>query len=91
MNLIRLLFMVLSPTIKNIELPVCKNCIHFLPFHANKPEDMGMLGKCNMYGTKNIITGAIHYEFAEHARQNLFQCGQGGGNYEEKVIQNVPK
>lgn len=85
MNLTRMLFMLLSPAIQNSKLPVCKNCIHFLPYNVKTPEEDYNLGKCAMYGKKDILSGIIANEYAQHVRHNIFQCGKGGYQYEEKA------
>lgn len=43
-------------TIKNINLPVCANCRHFIGYKYNPNENLEM-GKCRLFGKKNIVTG----------------------------------
>jgi hypothetical protein len=68
-----LFFYLIKTFIKNFDLPVCKDCIHFLkPVHSDT-----YLGKCKLFGTKDIITGQINYEYAEHCR-NTDKCSKNG-------------
>jgi len=41
--------------------------------------------RCNKFGEKNIITGKITYEPAEHCRQNQNLCGTVGNYYLENA------
>lgn len=84
MHLTRLLMMSLCSQkqfIQNIDVPSCKNCKYFLPYENDK-QDYDY-GKCKIYGTKNIISGIIKYEYASHVRHNEKQCGKNGTNFEQ--------
>jgi hypothetical protein len=72
--------MIPSTTIKDMELPVCKNCRYFIPFE-NK--EQYLLGRCSLFGKKNIITGEITYEFADICRFTSTKCGYNGTLYED--------
>jgi hypothetical protein len=67
--------------IKNNILPVCNTCVFFEPM---VPKSMKM-PRCNKFGEKNIITGKITYEPAEHCRQNQNLCGTVGNYYLENA------
>lgn len=74
---LRLLYiMCIYKNIKNIYLPVCKNCKFFIPY-SNNPKTLD-LSHCKVFGTKNIVTGEIKYEFAELCRDNEKKCGVYG-------------
>ena len=93
MHLANILIMAMScqkPVIQNIALPTCKDCIHFLPhtsLYANNYE----LGRCKMYGKKDIISGVITYEYADLVRSNNDKCGRNGINYEASDKSNSKK
>uniref|UniRef100_A0A6C0E3B0 Uncharacterized protein n=1 Tax=viral metagenome TaxID=1070528 RepID=A0A6C0E3B0_9ZZZZ len=75
-----------SKIIINRNLPSCKNCIHFIPYDGT---DFGSsLGKCHNYGTKNIISDKIHYEYADNCRQDKTKCGKEGRHFEKEL--NLP-
>lgn len=64
----------------NIDKPVCKDCVHFVePSH----NDIG-LGKCKLFGKKNIISGEILYEYASLCRNNKTECGINAKYYKNK-------
>jgi hypothetical protein len=85
---IRLLYTsaILSPIknqfIKNAELPVCKDCVHFKPYDIN--ELNYNLGKCGKFGRKDILSGEITYVFAESCRIDDDQCGKNGTHFKSK-------
>lgn len=73
--------------IKNSDLPVCVNCIHFIENKMNYPYDAVLsndLGKCKIFGKKDIVTGEIKYEYAELCRLNKEKCHLTGKYYESK-------
>lgn len=82
MNIFKLLilYMIPSTTIKDIELPVCKNCKYFIPYE-NK--EQYSLGKCYLFAKKNIISGEILHEYADICRISHSKCGYNGSLYEE--------
>jgi hypothetical protein len=73
--------------ILNSGLPECCKCKHFIPY--NSKELNYTLGKCRIYGQKNIVSGEIEYEFADHCRQNIGQCTKHGFHYEAKDLHNI--
>jgi hypothetical protein len=77
-------------TIKNIELPSCKNCIHF----TYSSPSMIEYGKCSKFGEKNLITDEINNMDASSCRNDNQKCGIEGKYFEEKnsvnkIIENV--
>jgi len=69
--------------IKNINLPSCKNCVHFQPYNSGF-EFTSSLGTCNKFGVKNILTDKIKYDYADACRQDENQCGKEGKYFEEE-------
>lgn len=67
--------------IKNLKLPICISCKHFvLPKSAFIDIEYG---KCNQFGSKNIITGDIEYTYARKCREFDSLCGKEGKLYNE--------
>ena len=64
--------------IKDIALPVCKDCKFFIPFE-NK--EQYTLGRCMLFAKKNIISGEITHEFADVCRISSNKCGYNGTLY----------
>jgi hypothetical protein len=88
-----LLFLIFKITfgkifIRNIGLPICVNCIHFIEFKNNYPYDSlpddSIDGRCKKFGEINSITGIIEYDFAIHCRTDEKKCGKNGSEYKEK-------
>jgi hypothetical protein len=85
--------------IKNIDIPSCRNCIHFKPMYYN--DFLSPLNRCTNLGEKNIITDEIEYDFADTCRKNEEKCGNKGKYFEEEknielkilkhsIIRNIP-
>lgn len=66
--------------IKNINKPVCKDCIHFVKPSHNDIE----LGKYKLFGKKNIISGEILYDYASLCRDNETECGINAKYYKNE-------
>ncbi len=75
--------------IRNKELPICINCIHFMEHKNNYPYDSlpndKLYGKCNKFGEVNFITGSIDYDFAKDCRKDNSKCGKNGSEYNSKI------
>ena len=67
--------------IKNINIPVCKNCIYYKPGSIDFYSEYS---RCNKFGEKDIITGKITYDFADSCRNNESKCGKEGKYFEEE-------
>ena len=50
--------------IKYANSPLCKDCIHF---HSEKNEPM-LMGRCTKYGTKDLTSGEINYDYVGNQR-----------------------
>jgi len=69
--------------IKNIDLPSCIDCIHFIKYNVNEfdyhPIDKSIkMSKCNKFGTKDVISGKIDYELTTNCRYNKEMCSLSG-------------
>lgn len=86
--------------IKNVNLPACRNCIHYQPdpFYNDFTSS---LNKCNKFGDKNIVTDKITYDFADQSRNDESKCGKEGKYFIEEpnihmkilkysVLKNMP-
>ena len=62
---------IIRSCINNLQYPKCIKCKHFL---SVKPHFRGM-SKCYNYGTSNIVTGEIDYDFADTCRNDSDRCG----------------
>lgn len=71
-----------SKIIVNRNLPSCKNCIHFAPYYTSPFGSS--LSSCQKFGTKNIISDEIHYEFADSCRKDDSKCGKEGNYFEQE-------
>ena len=77
--------------IRNKELPICSNCLHFIKHTNNYPYDPiprdDQFGRCKKFGEVNLITGEITYDLAMNCRLNINKCGELGLEYTEKKNQ----
>ena len=67
--------------IRNKELPVCSNCLHFIGYTKNNPFDSY---RCKKFGEMDVITGAIKYDYAAVCRLGDDNCGTKGSHYTAK-------
>jgi hypothetical protein len=68
--------------ITNIDLPACRNCIYYTPTTYDS-DFTSSLNRCAKFGTKNIITDKITYDFADSCRHDETQCGKNGKYFEK--------
>ena len=75
--------------IRNRELPICSNCVHFIEDINNYPYDQipcdEQYGRCKKFGEVSLITGTIQYDLARNCRLNASKCGNSGSEYTEKI------
>lgn len=73
--------------IKNINVPICRNCVHFKPPYYG--DFTSSLSKCNKFGTKDVINDKISYnEFVYMSRNDETKCGKEGKYFElEKNVE----
>ena len=67
--------------IRNKELPICSNCVHFIELENDYPYD-GY--RCKKFGEMDVITGAINYDYAAVCRLGDDNCGTKGSHYTAK-------
>ena len=65
--------------IRNMNIKACKDCIYFKPDFLSSG-----LEKCEKFGTKNIISNKITYEYADSCRSDENKCGEYGKFFEEE-------
>lgn len=74
--------------VRNTNLLICLNCIHFIEHTNNYPYDSlpsdEKSGKCKKFGEVNIITGSIEYDFAKNCRDDNNKCEKTGSEYNKK-------
>ena len=103
MKLLYLLFLGANSEkiIKNINIPACKNCVHFKPY-IYTDDFTSSLGNCNKFGVKDIVTDKITYDYADLCRKDDSKCGHNGTYFiQEKnidmkifkhtIISSIPK
>ena len=75
--------------IRNTELPICSNCVHFIEHTNNYPYDSmpsdTLYGKCKKFGEINLVTGAFEYDLAKYCRLDISKCGYIGLEYSTKT------
>jgi hypothetical protein len=82
MRFLPILFLsVAYAAIKNSQAPICQNCIHYRP-NMFSPS----LSQCSQFGTKDILTGEIKYEYADLSRIDENKCGLEGRYYNETSL-----
>ena len=76
--------------IRNKELPICSNCVHFIEHTNNYPYDPmpsnEQYGRCKKFGGVNVITGTIEYDLASDSRFNDSKCGKIGSEFTAKKV-----
>ena len=86
--------------IRNINTPSCKNCIHYEP-NIYDYDINSSLNKCNNFGSKDIITNKIDYDYANECRKDEMKCGIEAKYFEKeknielkmtkfKILKNFP-
>lgn len=76
LKIIFLYSVVNAKIIKNINYPSCRNCVYYNP-NKNSEFD-STLSKCEYFGTKNILSDVITYDYADLCRKDETQCGLEG-------------
>lgn len=69
-------------TIRSMNIPSCKNCIHFKP-NIIDDDYSSFTGRCRKFGEKDITTNKINYDFANYCRIDETKCGEKGKYYEK--------
>lgn len=67
--------------IRNKELPICSNCVHFIEFTNKNPFDSY---RCKKFGEMDVITGVIAYDLAAVCRLDDDACGKIASHYTAK-------
>jgi len=77
-----------SSFIKNRDLPLCINCVHFIKDVSNYPYDPPSnderYGKCKLFGYQNVVTGYNNYTYASMCRHDDNKCGEKGKYFTKK-------
>jgi hypothetical protein len=72
-----------SKIIRNIDIPACKNCVHYRP-RVFDNDFTSPFNRCDQFGVKNIVTDEITYNFADACRTDENMCGQEGRHFERQ-------
>jgi hypothetical protein len=57
----------------------CVYCIN----SSGHPDNLGM-GKCKLFGNKNLVTGNIEFDYAYTSRIYAYDCGMDAKNFKQK-------
>ena len=79
--------MVKTQYIKNLGAKMCKDCIFYLPDHANVTN--ANWSKCMKYGQLHIASGNLTYEFADFARYDETKCGAIASDFMKNTQQKL--
>lgn len=74
--------------IKNININSCKNCVHFKPYLLDG-DFTSKMSKCQNFGSKDIITNKITYDYADLCREDESKCGKEGKFFEKEENINL--
>jgi len=74
--------------IKNINIPACRNCIHYKP-SANNNDFTAAYSDCTNFGDRNIVTDKISYDSAQSCRADESKCGLEGKYFENEPNINL--
>lgn len=76
LKIIFLYSVVNAKIIKNINYPSCRNCVYYKPYENGDFDST--LSQCEYFGTKNILSDVITYDYADLCRKDETQCGLEG-------------
>ena len=68
-------------TIKYVNNPACYDCVHFKKWSIFSGRVSADLGKCNKFGTKDVVSGFIYNDNATQCRDDDKKCGKGGEHF----------
>jgi hypothetical protein len=71
--------------IKDYDLPVCVTCEHFIPDIGHKTDFKNIVGRCKLFGVKDIVTGIVDHHFAISCRANSELCGKNATYYYQSI------
>jgi hypothetical protein len=75
------LYLVTAKQIKNINTPSCRNCIYYKP-QPLQPY-ISPYSKCEFFGSKDINSDIISYDYADLSRKYEDKCGIEGKYFEQ--------
>jgi hypothetical protein len=82
MRFLPILFLsVAYAAIKNSQAPICQKCVHYRPTLFSPS-----LSQCSQFGTKDVLTGDITYEYADLLRMDENKCGLEGRYYNKTSL-----
>ena len=83
-----------SSFITKIQNP-CIKCVNYIKYTYTYPHDelydpITKLGNCSLFGTHNLVTGNIIYEYALVCRNHESKCGKDGHHF-AKIVTPTPQ
>jgi hypothetical protein len=73
----------IQPGIQNMNIPSCRNCIHYQPSNNNS-DFTSNFSTCAKYGKKDIITDKITFVYTDSCRMDESKCGIEGKYFEQE-------
>lgn len=71
-------------TIQNMHVPKCTTCKYFIPGNNDKLffySDPHTFAQCKKFGTADLVSNEISYDYAEICRITDTKCGTNGAYY----------
>ena len=75
------LYLVTAKQIKNINVPSCRNCIYYKPQLLHPY--ISSYSKCEFFGSKDINTDIISYDYSDLSRKDENKCGVEGKYFKQ--------
>jgi hypothetical protein len=75
------LVLVTAKQIKNINVPSCRNCIYYKPQLLHPY--ISSYSKCEFFGSKDINSDIISYDYADLSRKYEDKCGLEGKYFDQ--------
>jgi hypothetical protein len=75
------LYLVTAKQIKNMNVPSCRNCIYYKP-QLLQPY-ISSYSKCEFFGSKDINSDIISYDYADLSRKYEDKCGVEGKYFDQ--------
>ena len=69
--------------IRKTNIPSCKNCVYYTA--SNYGHDFASsLSKCSNFGSKDILTDKVSFDYADECRKDESRCGEYGKYFEKE-------
>lgn len=74
-----------APTAQMDDIPLCRNCAHFLNDETFRDNSEGRVryGYCGLYSSLDVVSGERIYDYARLVRGDADKCGLLAKHYKE--------